>query len=290
VILVTGATGTIGCLVANQLYAEGITLRAFVRDPKKAAGMLSDGVEVAAGDFGDRNTLERALEGVDTVFLACPNHPRQVEFETGVIDAARSAVVSRVVKLSAHGAEAGSPVAFWDWHGRIEQHLADSGMRYSVIRPTFSMANLLSSAEQIRTIGTLFAPAEGAKIAMIDPLDVASAAAALLPAEGRPNEVLPLTGPEAVTFDEVAEALSSIAERKITYVAVVDEAARSNLVSSGMPEWLAEPLVALFGILRQGAHSIPTDEVRSVTGREPRSVTDFLRDHADSFRLKSPTP
>ena len=285
-ILVTGATGAVGHLVANQLHDEGIPLRAFVRDTTKAAGMLSDGIELAAGDFGDGGTLERALEGVDTVFLACSNQPRQAEYEMGVIDAARAAGAGRIVKLSAQGAETGSPVAFWDWHGRIEEHLADSGLRHSVLRPTFSMGNLLASAEQIRTTGMLFAPAEGAKVAMIDPRDVASAAAALLAAEGRPNEVLTLTGPEAVAFDEVAEALSSVTEGKITFVAVPDEAARNNMVGSGMPPWLADPLVTLFGFLRQGAQAVPTDEFRALTGREPRSVTAFIGGHASFFQAE----
>jgi uncharacterized protein YbjT (DUF2867 family) len=283
-ILVTGATGAVGHLVANQLHAEGIPVRAFVRDTTKAAGMLSDAIELAAGDFGDRDTLEQALEGVDTVFLACSNQPQQAEYEMGVIDAARAAGAGRVVKLSAQGAEAGSPVAFWDWHGQIETHLADSGMRYSVLRPSFSMANLLASAEQIRTTGMLFAPAEGAKVAMIDPRDVASAAAVLLAAEGRPNEFLTLTGPAAIGFDYVAEALSSVTEGKVTFVAVPDEAARDSMAGSGMPPWLADPLVTLFGFLRRGAQAVPTDEFRSLTGGEPRSVTEFVRDYADSFR------
>ncbi|MEX2553780.1 MAG: NAD(P)H-binding protein, partial [Actinomycetota bacterium] len=87
-ILVTGATGAVGHRVANQLHAEGIPVRAFVRDTTKAAGMLNDAIELAAGDFGDRDTLEQALEGVDTVFLACSNQPQQAEYEMGVIDAA----------------------------------------------------------------------------------------------------------------------------------------------------------------------------------------------------------
>jgi uncharacterized protein YbjT (DUF2867 family) len=248
--------------------------------------MLSDGIELAAGDFGDRDTLEQALEGVDTVFLACSNQPRQADYEIRVIDAAKGAGAGRIVKLSAHGAEAGSPVAFWDWHGRIEGHLADSGMRYSVLRPTFSMGNLLASAEQIRTTGMLIAPAEGAKVAMIDPRDVASAAAALLAAEARPNEALTLTGPEAVAFDQVAEALSSVTEGKVTFVAVPDEAARDNMAGSGMPPWLADPLVTLFGFLRRGAHNVPTDEFRSLTGREPGSVDAFVGDHARFFQAQ----
>src|SRR5215211_9093249 len=105
--------------------------------------MFGDGVETVTGDFADAASVRRAVSGVDRVFLACANVPRQVEFENGVIDAARQAGVRRIVKLSALGAEIGSPVAFWDWHGRIEEHLLTSGIPAVVLRPTFSMTNLL---------------------------------------------------------------------------------------------------------------------------------------------------
>ncbi len=103
--LVTGATGNVGSLVVRELQGRGISVRAFVRDPDKAAAMLDDGVELVFGDFSNPESVRRALEGVEGVFLACANDPRQVEYETGVIDAARQAGVMRIIKLSALGAE-----------------------------------------------------------------------------------------------------------------------------------------------------------------------------------------
>ena len=160
-VLVTGATGNVGSRVIRELLARGASVRAFVRDPDKATVMLGDGVELASGDFSDAASVSRALEGVDGVFLACANDPRQVEFETGVIDAAAAAGLRRIVKLSALGAEVGSSVAFWDWHGRIEEHLRASGVPFVMLRPTFNMTNLLGSAEGVRREGVLFAPAGG---------------------------------------------------------------------------------------------------------------------------------
>jgi uncharacterized protein YbjT (DUF2867 family) len=111
-ILVTGATGNVGSRVVRELHARGVSVRAFVRDPGKATALLGNGVELASGDFSDAGSVSRALEGVDGVFLACANDPHQVEYETGVIDAAAAAGVRRIVKLSALGAEVGSSVAF----------------------------------------------------------------------------------------------------------------------------------------------------------------------------------
>ncbi len=283
-ILVTGATGNVGSHVVRELQERGASVRAFVRDPGKAAAMLGDGVELASGDFSDAASVRRAVEGVESVFLACANDPRQVEYETGVIDAAREAGVRRIVKLSALGAEIGSPVAFWDWHGRIEEHLRASGVPAVVLRPTFNMTNLLGSAEGVRHAGSLFAPADGARVAMIDPGDVAAVAAVALTEDEHDGETYTLTGPEAITFERVAEELSSAAGQRVQFVAVPDEAARQALVEAGMPEFVAGQIVAMFGFLRRGDQDRTTDTVHALTGREPRTFAEFARDHAGIFR------
>src|SRR3712207_3866308 len=162
-VLVTGATGSVGSQVVRELQERDVPVRAFVRDVGKAAKMLGDGVELASGDFSEAASVRRALEGVEGVFLACANQPRQVEYETGVIDAAREIGMRRIVKLSALGAEVGSPVAFWDWHGRIEEHLRASRVPAVVLLLTFNMTNLLASVEGIRQAGPLLAPAAGAR-------------------------------------------------------------------------------------------------------------------------------
>jgi len=191
--------------------------------------------------------------------------------------------VRRIVKLSALGAEAGSPLAFWDWHGKIEDHLRASGVPAVVLRPAFSMTNLLGSAEQVRREDAIFAPAGRARISMIDPEDVAAAAAVALVAGGNEGKAFALTGPEPLSYDRVAEELSAATGRRVRYVAVPDEAARQGFVESGMPDFVAEQLVLLFGMLRRGAHARPTGDVRALTGREPRRLSRFLRENAGPF-------
>jgi uncharacterized protein YbjT (DUF2867 family) len=281
--LVTGATGNVGSGVVRELQGRGVSVRAFVRDPDKAAAMLGDGVELVSGDFSNPESTRRALEGVEGVFLACANDPRQVEYETGVIDAARQAGVRRIVKLSALGAEIGSPVAFWDWHGRIEEHLLTSGIPAVVLRPTFSMTNLLGSADAVRHAGSLFAPANGARVAMIDPRDIAEVAAVALAEDTHDAKAYTLTGPEAIIFERVAEELSAAAGRRVEFVAVPDEAARQGMIEQGVPEFVAGEIVKVFGFLRRGDQDRTTDTVRALTGREPRGLAEFARDHAGLF-------
>jgi uncharacterized protein YbjT (DUF2867 family) len=289
-VLVTGATGSVGSQVVRELQERGVPVRAFVRDVGKAAKMLGDGVELASGDFSEAASVRRALEGVEGLFLACANQPRQVEYETGVIDAAREIGIRRIVKLSALGAEVGSPVAFWDWHGRIEEHLRASRVPAVVLRPTFNMTNLLGSVEGIRQAGTLFAPAYGARVAMIDPRDIAAAASVALTEDGLDEESYILTGPEAITFEQVAAELSDVAGRMIGFVDVPDEAALQALVGDGIPEFVVGQIVAVFGFLRRGDQNRTTDAVRLLTGCEPRSFARFAHDHAGLFRARSEEP
>lgn len=282
-ILVIGATGNVGSQVVRELEARDASVRAFVRDSDRAAEKLGVGVEIVPGDLSDAASVRRAMVDVDRVFLACANDPRQVEYETNAIDAAREAGVRRIVKLSALGAEVGSSVAFWDWHGLIEEHLQSSRIPAVVLRPAFNMANLLGSAEGVRHAGSLFAPADGASIAMIDPTDVAMVAAVALTEDRHDGRTYTLTGPEAITFEHVAEELSAVAGRRVQFVSVPDEAARQTLVGTGIPEFAAGQIVAVFGFLRQGAQDRTTDTVRALTGRKPRGFGDFARDHALLF-------
>jgi uncharacterized protein YbjT (DUF2867 family) len=282
-VLVTGSTGDVGTNVVRELRGESVAVRAFVRDPDRAAALLGPDVPLAIGDFGEPESIRQALEGVDRVFLACANDPRQVEYETNVIDAAADASVVRVVKLSAVGAEKGSPLDFWDWQGRIEEHLRASGLPSVILRPTSYMTKLLGSPEAIKHSGKLFAPAGDAKISLIDPRDVASVAAVALTQDGHEGRTYVLSGPEAITFAEIAEELSSATGRPVEYVDVPDEAARQGMLQAGLPEWLADNLVTLFRLIRQGAASEITDTVRELTGRAPHSFAAFARANREMF-------
>jgi uncharacterized protein YbjT (DUF2867 family) len=282
-ILVTGATGNVGSRVVHELRERGVPVRGFVRDADKAAGMLGDDVELAVGDFGNRGSVQAALDGVDSVFLACSNQPQQVEYEARVIDAAKESGVRRIVKLSALGADIGSPVAFWDWHARIENHLRASGVPFVILRPTFSMANLLASAEAVQYTGKLFAPAGDAGISMIHPQDVAAVASVALIEEGHDGKIYTLTGPQAITFGQVAGYLWGALGREIEYLNVPDEAALHSMVEQGLPEFVAGQIVTVFGILRGGAQERTTGMVQILTGRDPRGFAEFAGEHARLF-------
>ena len=285
-ILVTGATGTVGSALIGELVAREADVRAFVRDADKAAAVLGAEIEVCVGDFADSESLTRAMRGVDRVFLACANHPRQVEYEANALDAAKAKEVERVVKLSALGAEIGSPLDFWDAQGRIEVPLAQSRVAAVLLRPTTYMTGVLAAAATIADLGMLFVPAGQARVAMIDPRDVAAVAAVALTTEGHEGSTWTLTGPEALTYGDVASRLSTLLGRRVEYVDVPDEQARAGLLQAGMPDWLASNLVTLFALIRQGVMTETTDTVFAVTGRPPRTFDEFAQDALPAFATR----
>ena len=134
-----------------------------------------------------------------------------------------------------HGSNRGSPVAFWDWHGQVERHLRASGTGWVILRSSWYMSNLLAAAAQVAAEGRLYAPAGQARVAMIDPRDVGAAAAALLSSRGHEGQTYLVTGPEAITFAQVAAGLSAAVGRGIEFTDIPGEAAEQAMIAGGLP-------------------------------------------------------
>jgi uncharacterized protein YbjT (DUF2867 family) len=282
-ILVTGATGTTGSEVVRALTARAGRVRAFVRDAEKARRKLGPDVELAIGDFADLGSVRAALEGTDTLFLSCADDPRRVSWETAAIDTATAAGVRRVVKLSTAAAAPGSPVAFWDWHGQVEQHLRSSGADWTILRPSYYMSNLLAGAPQVAAEGRLYAPAGTARIAMIDPRDVGASAAAVLSSAGHEGQTYLLTGPAAITYAQVAAELSEVMGSRVEFIDIPDDAAQQAMIRDGLPGFVAEQIIKTLAQLRQGVGAQVTPTVETLTGSAPRDFASFARAHARLF-------
>ncbi|HXG75638.1 MAG TPA: NAD(P)H-binding protein [Gaiellaceae bacterium] len=282
-ILVTGATGNVGAQVVRELRERGAPVRAFVRDAARARRLLGDEVELAVGDLAEPAAVARALAGATRVVLSTADGPAKPEHERAVIDAAAAAGVELVVKCSTIGAEVGSPLPPFDWHGQAEEHLRRSGVPAVVLRSCFYMTNLLASAEQVRATRKLVAPAGEGRVAMIDPRDTGSAAAAVLASDGHAGRTYVLTGARALGFADVARELGLATGDDVEYVDVPDAAAREALAASGLPDWLVGHLSGLFPRIREGLLAATTETVRELTGREPRTFAEFAREHAEAF-------
>ena len=279
--LVTGATGTIGREVTKYLAAQGVSTRAGVRDRTKARKQFGDEIELVAFAFEDKRLFADALEDVEKVFLLPPLMPNQVQVTNAFVDAAQNAGVRHIVKLSANGVET-ETFTVGEWHAANERHIRNSDLAFTFLRPNSFMQNFINYFPP--RDGVIYLPWGNAKASFVDARDIATVAVRALTNEGHKNKVYTLTGPAALSIDEVARTLSHAADREIKYVDVPESAARDAMLNAGMAEWQVDLLMELHAINKQSRWSTITPDVQEVTGKPPIDVREFARDHADKFK------
>jgi len=281
-ILVTGATGNVGGQLIAQLCAAGHPARALVRNPEKADDLRGYDCEVAVGDYGDPPSLGEAMRGIESIFLLTPAGPNQVAQERAVIDAGVRAGATRVVKQAVLGFDAGIG-RLGSSHAANLEHLRASGVPHTVLAPNSFMQNLLGSAATVQQQSMLALPGGEAAVSHVDARDVAAVAAHVLTTEGHEGATYEITGPEALTYAEVAAEISELLGREITYVDAPPAQAREAMVGAGMSAWLADALGEAMAAYRQGAGAKVTDEVEKATGHPARPLRDFLAHHRGAF-------
>lgn len=285
-VLVTGATGRTGRLIIDALRAGGRRVRALVRASSSVPPRWDGAVELAVGDLGDAGSLRAAMEGAGALVLLSPMDPRLDVLEASALAAAGGAGVGHVVKISTTVPVEDSPISWWRAHWRAEQALRASGLPWTVVRPNGIAFFLLDYAESVRAEGVMRTCAPDGRMALIDPRDVAAVVVAVVAEPDRyAGAVLEISGPRAVSYDDVAAMLTALLGRAVRHVAVSEGEVRGSLLAAGRPDWEAEGVVANMRMTRGDAHGFDrvTTTVRDVTGREPRRVEDFLRDHRDRF-------
>jgi uncharacterized protein YbjT (DUF2867 family) len=285
-ILITSAPGNNANAVIRELTKAGVRVRALLRNPNSAGEIKGPLVEVAVGDFLNTASLDAALRGVEKVFLIPPTDPRSVEMQVNFIRAAKRAGTRHVVKLSVNGADVNSPVRVARWHAEGEKELEASGIPFTHLRPNAFMQNLLGLAPTIVSQGEFYQPAADGKVSHIDVRDIAAVAAKALTENGHQGKTYVITGPEALSYDEVASKISKAIGKPVKYVNVTPEDFKKSLLGWGIPEFMADGLNEFFAAIRAGYCAVVTNTVEEVTKRKPISFDDFVRDFAGAFTAR----
>jgi uncharacterized protein YbjT (DUF2867 family) len=284
-VLITGATGKVGGALLDNLGNDDIELRALIYDGSKAESLEGRGVNVALGDFLEPETLGPALEGVDTVFLLTPIHPEQVPQATNVIEAAKeSGNDPRIVRVSVHQASHEAPTRISRQHAEIEDKLVSSGLPYTLLRPQSYMQNTLMAAPTVASQGRIYQPMKSGRLGMIDARDVGEVAAKVLTEDGHEGKVYTLTGPAAISFYDVAEALSGVLGREVSYVNISLERAKEVMLGRGIPEWVADALNEYAKAHSEGYSDWTTYDFERLTGHSATSYKEFAKDFERVFR------
>lgn len=284
-ILVIGATGTIGRHVVAGLIERGQHVRALTRDAAAAAAVLpapGDLLEVVEGDLGDPATVARSLKDVDRAYLATQS-PDQVALETAFIDAAATAGLAHLVKVSVIGAGPDNIVMGARGHGVIEDHLAASGVPATVLRPNWFAENFYGSVPTITGQGAIYGSAGQGKVAFVDSRDTAAAAIAVLTGDGHAGRDYVLTGPAALTFEQAAASLGAGIGRPVSYVDITDDQLHAAMIGAGAPDAVGDLVVQINQNARAGNLAQVTTHVTDLTGDPARSLEQFARDHAAAF-------
>ena len=279
-ILVIGGRSKIGAALIGELRDRDQHVRALAR-AREAAGNFPAGVEIVAGDLADEGSLVTAMEGIEKVFVLSSPHPDAMSWHRHAIDAARRTQVQLLVRSSILGADRESPAEFIRAHTTCDRYLEASGLPYVIVRPNLFLQNIPeSTVPSIDESGTFYVDAGQARISMVDTRDVAAVAAVALTEPGHAGTGYDVTGPEALSYADVAAKLTDAIGRQITYVSAPDDAARQALLGAGLNEWFANALVGLYQDYRRsgtdGYAAQVTGTVERVTGRPARSLDDLL--------------
>lgn len=282
-ILVTGATGKVGQEVVRQLAEAGVPARALVRDPTRASPLRIPGIEIVVGDLARPETLPAVFAGVEKLFLLTRAAPDQVELQSNALEAARRAGARHIVKVSvAGGPDAGTQIGRWHW--ATEKQIEASGLGFTFLRPTLYMQQILAYAPSIAATGSFSAPMGAGEIAVVDTRDVASVAVTVLTEDGHDRRIYDLTGPEALSYDRMADAISDAIGKKVVYAHVPPEYTKKQMLADGLPRWLVDDMLVLASSFRDGYGAGVTSTVAEVTKHPPRSFRQFARDYANVFR------
>jgi NAD(P)H dehydrogenase (quinone) len=277
-IVVTGATGSIGRQLVRRLAGTGVPFRAMARDPAQASGL---GCDSMTGDFDDPASLAAAFEGAGSVFLnaggAVPTDGPQpmIAQQCAAIDAARQAGVRRVVKVSVWGARRDGRLA-QAAHWQIERHLEESGLDWVMLQPSGFMQNFVTGISGVTADGALVSAYGNGAVSYIDCADIAACAAALLTGRWHARQRFVLTGPQSLTQDQVAGKLSAAWQRPVRHVSLTPAALAIRLKQQGLPAAFADDVAVLCEAVARGELAATTAAVHDLTGAHPRSFDQFL--------------
>jgi uncharacterized protein YbjT (DUF2867 family) len=278
-ICITGAGGTLGSEVVRQLGRAPAPFRAAFFSSERAEAARAQGIEAVLIDYERPETLRAAFRGCDRLFLLGPNVVNQIALERNAVAAAKAAGVRHVVKQSVMGAVESYSLA--EVHRPIEKAIEASGMAWTFLRPNSFMQNAVTfMAGTIRSQSAFYSATGQGRISHVDVRDVAAVAVKALTEAGHEGKAYTLTGPEALTYDELAAELSRVLGRTIRHVDLSPVELRSAMLAEGMPEPIADRLLDLERFYREGRASRVTRDVEQVTGSAPGRYPAYLRETA----------
>ncbi|KTE02547.1 NmrA-like protein [Sphingopyxis sp. H038] len=271
-VLVTGGTGKTGALVAHRLVARGVEARVATR---KAATP-----EQVRFEWGDIASYRAALNGVDAIYLVAPtDRTDHLSVMRPLLEQAVEQGVAQLVLLSASSVDEGGPMM-----GEVRAWLHANAPRWVVLRPSWFMQNFVTQhLPSIVAEGCIYSATQDGRIPFIDAADIAAVAVEAMVDPAFVSGERVLTGPESLSYDEVADRITAVAQRPIRHCRLSVEELARRYAGFGLPADYADTLARMDDAISQGSEDRTTREVEQVTGQSPTKLTDFLTANRDAY-------
>ncbi len=284
-ILVIGATGNVGSKLLRELALRNAQFRALVHKEKDGERLRALGIDAMHGDITQPVSIRPALQGVDSLYLLSPSSPQLAEIEGALVDEAKKAGVRYIVKHSVLGADIHAESPLTSVHAYAEEAVKASGIAYTFLRLNSFMQNFVTShAWSIVAQGTFFEALGDARVSHVDTHDIAAAAARVVTEEGHEGCSYDITGPEALSNFQIAEKVSALLGRQVTYTSVPDEAMWQGLLGAGLSAWYADSVVKLYRFFREGGGAPVTTDLTQLIGRQPHTMDIYLQENVAALR------
>jgi uncharacterized protein YbjT (DUF2867 family) len=279
-IAVTGSTGALGGRVAAKIAAHGVPQRLIVRDAARAPKLPCSEVAVADG-YADVRGMTAALRGSETVFLVSGRESAgRVAEHTSAVDAALAAGVKRIVYVSFLNAAPDATFTLARDHWATEAYIRAKGVAFTFLQDSLYLdfIPLMTSPE-----GVIAGPAGDGVVACVAREDIADVAATVLTSDAHDGQTYRLTGPEAFSLSQAADALSAVSGRTILYRnETLEEAYRSRAIY-GAPAFEVDGWVTSYLAIANGDLATVSNHVFDIIGRRPKSLAEFLASEPASY-------
>jgi len=286
-ILVLGGNGTIGSEVVKSLQEKKASIRLLVQNKDKAKAKFGDKVDIICGDFNNEQHVREALRGVERLFLITPSDEKQVLLEKRIIDDAQAEEIQHIVKLSVYGADISAESnSLIKWHAEVEEYLLKSKIPSTIIRANNFFSNLgRDDSQTIKKEGKIYKCTQDAKLSFTHPKDIGEAAATVLcsPIEEHKMCTYNITGPESLSYYELADRIGMFFNKKVEYVDLEDSQIYQALSKTFKDKFTAKMFVKLFQFYRRGGASHVSGDYKIITGKESRTWENYFKKNQSLF-------
>jgi uncharacterized protein YbjT (DUF2867 family) len=283
-LLVTDVTGPVGRAVVAE-FANGPDPVRVLLQPGSELSLQAPNIEAVHVDPTDASSLQRAVQGVEAIFLSWPFSPQLAEAHMRIVSAAKAAGVRRLVQQSGVGADPNMCCArMLRWYGQAEASVAATGLEITRLRPTMFLQNLFEFSTSIAQQGVIAGPFRSTKWTWVDARDVGAVAAVALRDPSHAGRTYTVSGAESLSYPQIAERMTRVFDKPVRYTDITANEARGWLQAKGLSPVMIEAKLELWDACASNLiNAPPTQVVKELTGREPRGVDEFLRDYKKQF-------